>query len=86
MQKKEMSNILWLSRYHPIANVILYYLALNQNQDNEISCEVKTIMEALQYSRNSVAKNMKVLLDNGFIFGNGNIYKINKEIEKDLLI
>lgn len=76
--------LIQLTRSSPRAAEIFLFLINNMDGYNAIVCSQTVLQEALDMSRATVARAIKVLRDSGFIdikkSGTTNIYLINKEI------
>lgn len=78
---KEM---MWLARYHPIANSMLLFLVDQMDNYNAVMCSYQVLQEVLDISKDTVRRNLKLLKENGYIAvlksGTSNVYTINHDI------
>lgn len=76
--------LIQLALNHPKAHAILYFLVDQMDNYNACICSYKTIQEVLGCSQPTVARNIKILKDSGFLVilksGNANIYTINDKV------
>lgn len=74
----------WLIKTSPLAYRILQFLVQNMDHYNAIVCSYKVLQDYFSISQVSVARAIKLLKDNKFIFviksGTSNIYLINKTL------
>ena len=76
--------LMWLALKHPKAHAILLFLIDQMDNYNAIVCSYKVLEEVLDVGQATVARNIKVLKENGFIailkLGTSNVYAINDNI------
>lgn len=76
--------LMWLALKHPKAHAILYFLVDQMDNYNAVVCSYKVLQEVLDIGQATVARNIKILKDNGFISifksGTSNVYTINDNI------
>lgn len=78
---KEM---MWLALKAPKAHAILYFLVDQMDEYNAVMCSYQVLQEVLEVGHATIARNIKILRENGFIIvlksGNANVYAINDSI------
>ena len=76
--------LMWLAIKHPKAHAILYFLIDQMDEYNAVMCSYKVIEDVINVKQATVARNIKVLKDNGFIAilksGTSNVYAINDSV------
>jgi DNA-binding transcriptional ArsR family regulator len=76
--------LIWLALKHPKAHAILLFLIDQMDNYNAVMCSYKVLEEVLNIGHATVARNIKVLKENGFIAvlksGTSNVYAINDRI------
>lgn len=84
MNLKHTKDWIALSRKNHTAAEILWFLISKADRYNAIVCSSKVLEEALDCSRITICRAIKVLKDNNFIdikrTGSANVYLINKDI------
>jgi Fe2+ or Zn2+ uptake regulation protein len=78
---KEM---MWLAIKHPKAHAILYFLIDQMDAYNAVMCSYKVLEEVLNVGHATIARNLKILKESGFIAilksGTSNVFTINDKI------
>lgn len=78
---KEM---MWLALKHPKAHAILIFLVDQMDNYNAVVCSYKVLQEVLGVGQATIARNIKVLKDYGYISilksGTSNVYTINDNV------
>jgi DNA-binding transcriptional ArsR family regulator len=78
---KEM---MWLALKHPKAHAILLFLVDQMDDKNAVMCSYKVLEEVLDVGHATIARNIKVLKDNGYLAvlksGTSNVYAINDTV------
>jgi Fe2+ or Zn2+ uptake regulation protein len=73
--------LMWLAINYPKAHAILYFLIDQMDEYNAVMCSYKVLEEVINIKQATIARNIKVLKDNGFIValksGTSNVYAIN---------
>ena len=76
--------LMWLALKAPKAHAILYFLVDQMDEYNAVMCSYQVLQEVLDVSYATVARNLKLLRDKGFITilksGNSNVYAINDSV------
>lgn len=76
--------IMWLQLKHPKAAAILSFLVDQMDEYNAVMCSYKLLEEVLDVGHATIARNIKVLKDNGYIAilksGTSNVYAINDTV------
>jgi len=76
--------LMWLAIKHPKAHAILYFLIDQMDEYNAVMCSYKVLEEVLGVGHATIARNLKVLKENGFIAilksGTSNVFTINDSI------
>jgi len=76
--------LMWLAIKHPKAHAILYFLIDQMDVYNAVMCSYKVLEEVLNVGHATIARNLKILKDNGFIAilksGTSNVFAINDKI------
>lgn len=76
--------LMWLALKAPKAHAILYFLVDQMDEYNAVMCSYQVLQEVLEVSYATVARNLKLLKDKGFITilksGNSNVYAINDSV------
>jgi len=75
---------MWLAIKHPKAHAILYFLIDQMDEYNAVMCSYKVLEEVIGVGQATIARNIKVLKEHGFIValksGSSNVYAINDTI------
>lgn len=76
--------LIWLALKHPKAHAILYFLVDQMDEFNAVMCSYQVLQEVLEVGQATIARNIKVLKENGFISilksGTSNVYAINDSV------
>jgi DNA-binding transcriptional ArsR family regulator len=76
--------LMWLALNYPKAHAILYFLVDQMDGYNAVMCSYKVLEEVLGVGQATIARNIKILKDKGFISvlksGISNVYAINDSI------
>jgi DNA-binding transcriptional ArsR family regulator len=76
--------LMWLTLKHPKAHAILLFLIDQMDNYNAVMCSYRVLEEVINVGQATIARNIKVLKDNGFIAvlksGTSNVYAVNHEI------
>ena len=76
--------MMWLTLKHPKAYAILLFLVDQMDEYNAVMCSYQVLQEVLNVGQATIARNIKVLKENGFIAilksGTSNVYAINDSI------
>lgn len=76
--------LMWLALKHSKAHAILYFLVDQMDEYNAVMCSYQVLQEILEVGQATIARNIKVLKDNGFISilksGTSNVYAINDSV------
>ena len=78
---KEM---MWLALKYPKAHAILLFLVDQMDNYNAVVCSYKVLQEVLEVGQATIARNIKILKDYGYIAvlksGSSNVYAINDNV------
>jgi len=81
---EQTAALMWLTKYHPNAMLILFFITDQMDKKNALSCTNGVIAEAVGVSKITVIRNVQVLKDNGFIKvlknGTANVYHVNSKL------
>jgi DNA-binding transcriptional ArsR family regulator len=81
---EETRRMMELTLAAPKAAAILFFLIDQMDDYNAVVCSVQTIQELLDLSRSTVARNIKILKDGGYMTvlktGNANVYCVNDTV------
>ena len=76
--------LIWLAIKHPKAHAILYFLIDQMDDYNAVMCSYKVLEEVIGVGHATIARNLKVLKDHGFVAilksGASNVFAINDKI------
>lgn len=76
--------LIWLALKHPKAHAILLFLIDQMDEYNAVMCSYRVLEEVLNVGQATIARNIKILKENGFLAvlksGTSNIYAINDKI------
>jgi Fe2+ or Zn2+ uptake regulation protein len=76
--------LIWLALKYPKAHAILLFLIDQMDQYNAVMCSYKVLEEVLSVGHATIARNLKVLKENGFIAilksGTSNVFTINDDV------
>lgn len=76
--------LMWLAIKHPKAHAILYFLIDQMDDYNAVMCSYRVLEEVLCVGHATIARNIKVLKDNGFIAifksGTSNVFAVNDKV------
>jgi len=76
--------LIWLALKHPKAHAILLFLIDQMDEYNAVMCSYKVLEELLNVGQATIARNIKILKENGFVAvlksGSSNVYAINDKI------
>lgn len=76
--------LMWLAMKHPKAHAILYFLVDQMDDYNAVMCSYQVLQEVLGVGQATIARNIKVLKENGFIeilkSGTSNVYAVNDSV------
>jgi len=76
--------LMWLTLNFPKAHAILYFLVDQMDNYNAVMCSYKVLEEVLEVGQATIARNIKVLKERGFIAvlksGTSNVYTINDTV------
>ncbi len=78
------ADMIWLTKNHPKAQVVLWFLLDQMDDYNAVMCSYKVLEEALDMSHATVARAVRVLKDRGYLAilksGTSNVYVVNKDL------
>lgn len=78
------AEMIWLTTHYPKAQAILLFLLDQMDSYNAVMCSYTVLQEALNMSKATVQRAIKILKDNGYIAilksGTSNVYVVNKEL------
>ena len=76
--------LMWLALKHPKAHAILYFLVDQMDNYNAVVCSYKVLQDVLDVGQATIARNIKILKDNGFVTilksGTSNVYCVNDSV------
>lgn len=76
--------LMWLALKAPKAHAILYFLVDQMDEYNAVMCSYQVLQEVLEVGQATIARNIKILKENGFVTvlksGNANVYAINDSV------
>lgn len=76
--------LMWLALKHPKAHALLIFLVDQMDEYNAVMCSYKVLEEVLEVGQATIARNIKILKENGYIAvlksGSSNVYAINDTI------
>jgi len=76
--------LIWLALKYPKAHAILLFLIDQMDDFNAVMCSYRVLEEVLDVGQATIARNIKILKENGFIAvlksGSSNVYAINDKI------
>ena len=76
--------LMWLALKAPKAHAILYFLVDQMDEYNAVLCSYQVLQEVLEVGQATIARNIKILKENGFVTvlksGNANVYAINDSV------
>lgn len=80
--REHSKEMIWLAGNHPKAHQILLFLLDQMDNYNVVMCSYAVFQEALEMSKATVTRSIKVLKDHNFITiyrsGTANVYAVNK--------
>lgn len=84
INKKHSENLMWLVSANPNAYRILLFLLDHMDKYNAVMCSYVVIQEALNMSRATASRAVKLLKERGFIAilksGTSNVYVVNNDL------
>ena len=84
INRLQTNNLIALVRKNHNAMAILFFLLKNMDKYNAVACSYHVLTEALEISRSTVAKAVKLLKTTNFIaiykVGTANVYCVNKTL------
>jgi len=76
--------LIWLAIKYPKASAILLFLIDQMDEYNAVMCSYKVLEELLDVGHATIARNLKILKDSGFIVilksGSSNVFAINDKV------
>lgn len=77
-------DMMWLALKHPKAHAILLFLVDQMDNYNAVVCSYKVLQDVLDVGQATIARNVKILKENGFVSvlksGTSNVYTINDSV------
>ena len=78
------ADMIWLTKNHPKAQVILLFLLDQMDDYNAVMCSYKVLEEALDMSTATITRAIRVLKEKGYLHimksGTSNVYVVNKDL------
>lgn len=78
------ADMIWLTKNHPKAQVILLFLLDQMDDYNAVMCSYQVLQEALDMSTATITRAIKVLKEKGYLAilksGTSNVYVVNKDL------
>lgn len=84
VNKEHSEDLMWLVKTNPNAYRILLFLLDHMDKYNAVMCSYQVLQEALELSRATASRAVKVLKEHGFIAilksGTSNVYVVNNDL------